>query len=113
MAYDIYDFTESVKQSKIVEKDIKHVKAAWGKNGDYSEWEGGFLLELKDGRWMYLTGWCDTTGWGCQDGIEETYYDAEPKLESLHNGDGNEVWDIDPSDLNRQVEGKINVSVDH
>ena len=31
-------------------------------------WTGGFVLKLKDGRFAYLTGWCDYTGWGCQDG---------------------------------------------
>lgn len=23
---------------------------------------------LKDGRWFYLSAWCDYTGWGCQEG---------------------------------------------
>lgn len=116
MAYDIYDFTESVERSKVEEKDIKHVKAAFGgKCCDQcgSEWSGGFLMELKDGRWLYLTGWCDYTGWGCQDGIEETYFDAEPALDSLKRDSDAEPWDIDPSDLNRQVKGEINMSVDN
>jgi hypothetical protein len=113
MAYDIYDFTESVARSKIEEKDIKRVSASWGHCNDVgTEWSGGFLMELKDGRWMYLTGWCDYTGWGCQDGIEETYFDAEPKLDTLTKDDGYD-WDIDPADLNRQLTGEISVSVDN
>ncbi len=107
MAYDLYDFTASVERSNIEENDIKHVKAAWGYGDCCAEWSGGFLLELKDGRWLYLTGWCDTTGWGCQDGIDETYFDTEPTLESLHAEGGDKAWDIEPNDLNRQIEGKI------
>lgn len=45
-------------------EDVTRVTAAWGMNGDYSEWEGGFVGQVQDGRWFYLSGWCDTTGWG-------------------------------------------------
>lgn len=115
MTYSISDFTESVQRSQIGEKDIKHVHAAFGGSccgSCGSEWSGGFLMELKDGRWLYLTGWCDYTGWGCQDGIEETYFDSRPKLESLKKDNEASDWDLDPTDLNRQIQGKINMGVD-
>jgi hypothetical protein len=44
--------------------DIKQVLAVWDgeHDGDHYRW----ILEMKDGRYMYLNGWCDYTGWDCQ-----------------------------------------------
>lgn len=44
--------------------DISRAVAAWGRDGDFAEWRGGFLFELRDGRFAYICGWCDTSGWG-------------------------------------------------
>ena len=63
--FSSYDFEETVRQSGFELADVDCALAAWGKNGDYSEWSGGFLMRLKDGRLAYSEGWCDTTGWGC------------------------------------------------
>lgn len=40
-------------------------RAVAGEN-DGESWE--CIGELKDGRWFFLTAWCDYTGWGCRDG---------------------------------------------
>lgn len=48
--------------------DVAEVLAMRSKDGDYAEWEGQLLARLKDGRYIFVGGWCDTTGWGCQDG---------------------------------------------
>ncbi len=40
-------------------------RAVEGEN-DGDSWE--CVGELHDGRWFFLTAWCDYTGWGCQDG---------------------------------------------
>jgi len=110
MSYTVYDFAESLKQSK--RKDVKRVAAAWGQNGSCAEWDGGFLCEMADGKWMYLTGWCDSTGWGCQDGIDVKMYDIQPDLESIDRdvskySEGGENWELDPVDLNRFLRGEI------
>jgi hypothetical protein len=118
MSYATYDFTESLQRVAINKADIASVIAAWGKGdsdaGHYrwsedgaTDWSGGFLMRLHDGRFAYLTGWCDYTGWGCQDGAELHYYDAQPELSALAtvteypNGPAPEEWDIEPADLNR------------
>lgn len=41
--------------------------------GDYAETNVVGLFRLHDGRYALLTGWCDTTGWGCQDGGSINY----------------------------------------
>jgi len=120
-AYTTYDFTESLDRVGIHREQIEHVIAAWGEHGSCAEWEGGFLLKLKDGRHAYIWGWCDTTGWGCQDGAQVEYSDERPSLvvkrgtpqhiggylEVLGGGDPakwQQDWDEDPADLNRYVE---------
>ena len=112
--YSLTDFEESLGSLSVA--DIDRVVAAWGGSpSDYASWEGGFLLALRDGRFMYVTGWCDTSGWGCQDGRAEEYFDASPELATLTEWAGGEdgrlvdiaEWDLDPADLNRYVQGEI------
>lgn len=114
-SYTSYDFKESVRQ-KIEPSEIENVIAAWG-NVDREgaccdacggEWSGGFLLKLKDSRFAYLSGWCDYTGWGCQDGTNITFYDVQPELSSLEEHPADK-WDMEPTDLNAwlQAGGKF------
>jgi hypothetical protein len=126
-SYTVYDFVESLDRSKIEKDDVEKVIAAWGSGEPigYSEWEGGFLMSMKDGRTCYLWGWCDTSGWGCQDGAEVTY-DVTPDdreimrgvpqhmggyIEALFGGaiadKWEHEWDEDPIDLNRWLAGEI------
>lgn len=114
MSYTTSDFSESLERT-IPADQVAKVIAAWGSGdgmgtdaGHYrwgadgaSDWSGGFLLRLKDGRYAYITGWCDYTGWGCQDGAEVSYYDKRPKLSSLGAKPADSEWDIEPIDLNR------------
>lgn len=117
-AYTLYDYTETLRAAAIDAASIERVVAAWGSQGCMSEWEGGFILKAKDGRWGYVWGWCDTTGWGCQDGATVEWYDAEPDrtikrgtpqhmggyIEALSGGDPKKFeheWDESPEDLNR------------
>lgn len=96
--YTSYDFSESLEHVGIEESNVARVIAAWGDSPEgYGSWEGGFLMLLENGRYAYLTGWCDTTGWGCQDGADITYFDSAPSLADISE---DVDWDIDPSDLN-------------
>lgn len=110
-AFTIYDFSESVKRAEgFTLLDVKRAVAAWGVNGDYAEWNGGFLLELNDERYAYLEGWCDTTGWGCQDGVVTTMFQSQPNLTDLpieFYDDQLVEWDTVVADLNRLILGEI------
>lgn len=112
--YTTSDFHETLFNStikrQIVPEDVRRVVAAWGHSPEgYGSWEGGFLLELIDGRTAYITGWCDTTGWGCQDGATVVYFDSPPdRAQFKRNEYTDELagpWDDDPADLNRYVQG--------
>ncbi len=112
MSYTTEDFSESLKRVGIDATGIDSVIAAWGRGegqGEDSgrgwsedgvtEWAGGFLFKLKDGRYAYVSGWCDYTGWGCQDGAEAVFFDALPQLVVLDTETRD--WDEAPIDLNR------------
>lgn len=110
MSYALYDFTESLDRAGFEPAEIQTVCAAWGYSPEgYGSWSGGFLMELTDGRFCYLSGWCDTTGWGCQDGVEFKFYEQRPGLDSLNKPTSSGEyeyeppggWDIDPADLNK------------
>lgn len=115
MSYTTYDFHETLfnpsVRGEIDPAAVEKVIAAWGRNPEgYGSWEGGFLLALKDGRFAYVTGWCDTTGWGCQDGASVTYFDQQPALSDLerpevrqHDYEPVSDWDLEPADLNQHV----------
>lgn len=100
--YCTNDFEESLKQVKLEAPVVKVIKA-WGKadSGDdtdccHMDWSGGFLLELQNGRFAYLSGWCDYTGWGCQDGAEVIHADSVADLKLP-----DKKWDENPADLNK------------
>lgn len=113
MSYTVYDFSESLDRLNAVDhgfarEDVRGCLAAWGETGDMAEWEGGFLLLLRDGRAAYLTGWCDTTGWGCQDGIQAAVVPAIDDAAGFVWPDGvPHALDTLPVDLNRFLRGEI------
>lgn len=128
MSYTTDDFAETMRRVPIDLKRIRKVEAAWGHGtgqgtdaGGYgwaptgaSDWSGGFLLRY-DGGFIYVSGWCDYTGWGCQDGVSIRLID-EPHMttpqairivsrtntgQPIENIAPENKWDIDPPDLNR------------
>lgn len=117
MSYTTNDFSESLERVGIKPTDVETVIAAWG-GGDgmgtdsghgwsadgVTEWSGGFLFRLKDGRTAYLQGWCDYTGWGCQDGAEVQWLDVVPALSEIKPRELSTAphdWDEAPADLNK------------
>lgn len=85
MSYTVEDFSECVacawrdaSEAGVSLASIARVVAAWGKGDGRGEdaghfrladigatgWNGGFLCALVDGRFAYIAGWCDYTGWG-------------------------------------------------
>jgi hypothetical protein len=125
VSYTTEDFGESLSRVDLDRTTIDRVVAAWGmgdgqgrdaghnrwSDTSVTEWAGGFLMRLRDGRYAYLTGWCDYTGWGCQDGASLTYYDREPDKTALLGPRAHDypdegppdpdTWDVEPTDLNR------------
>lgn len=49
-------------------EDVAEVLASVKGENDGANWVA--ILRLQDGRYAYLTAWCDYTGWGCREGGE-------------------------------------------
>lgn len=109
MSFTNYDFSQSIEGQGIDRETIARVVAAHGVTEASccddcgGEWSGGFLLAMKDGLFAYVTGWCDYTGWGCQDGTSVTWFNAEPAMAEIYEGDP-EHWETTLPDLQRFIE---------
>lgn len=66
--YDLFGCLEYNPQEQF---DITHIQSVIAEvPGQHNEWNYHWVLLLKDGLFVYLTGWCDYTGWDCQSGAE-------------------------------------------
>lgn len=63
MDYDLGACLEYNAQS-FSDSDIKEVLAVWEGEHDGDDWR--WILALNDGRYVFLQGGCDYTGWDCQ-----------------------------------------------
>jgi hypothetical protein len=39
-------------------------------HASWAEQDVAAVVRLRDGNWAAVTGWCDSSGWGCQQGVE-------------------------------------------
>ena len=65
---------------------VVHVVRAWG-DFERDAWAGGFVLELRDGRRVYLESWADGAEWGPDSDASVIPMAADeelPKLASNH-----------------------------
>lgn len=111
--YHRYDFSESVQRVTFSNRPVKCLYA-WGTGEEDggSTWSGGFVIELANGTVALLCGWCDYTGWGCQDGAW-VYEFLSVELAQKHlseSTDYNEKqfppiseWDKEPFDINKWI----------
>lgn len=105
MSFSSYDFSETIRGEAIDRESIKRVIAAHGVSSDgRCEWSGGFLFEMKDGRFCYVSGWCDTTGWGCRDGTEIRWFDSEPEIGTFDQQGSKAEWETTLPDLQKYIE---------
>jgi hypothetical protein len=83
---------------------IERVVAVWQGENDGDSWR--WVILLTDGRYAYLKGWCDYTGWDCQSGAASGFFedpDTAIRLGVPGDPDGDDV----KAELRRQIaEGK-------
>lgn len=79
--YTSDDFLYSMDRANIETDAVAQVLEAFGRNGDYGEWDGGFLLEMEDGTFAVLTG-----GWSCQDFGNVDYFDTYEGAKADYDG---------------------------
>lgn len=61
--YDLAGCLEYNPQEGFALEDIKQVLAVWLGENDGDDWR--WILLLRDGQFVYLSGGCDYTGWDC------------------------------------------------
>jgi hypothetical protein len=68
-------------------EQIVAVEYWFAEYGSYAETDIAAVFALTDGRWASLTSWCDTTGYGCQDGTDWVITDTlQAAVNSLDRG---------------------------
>jgi len=62
--YTTYDFSECLDRVQTPAPIKRVIKAHGVSEEGGGEWSGGFICELHNGQFAYISGWCDYTGWG-------------------------------------------------
>lgn len=63
---DDYDFKECMKYAPFKLEEVLGILACFPGEADGDSWE--YIVQLKNGKYGYVTGSCDYTGWGCKEG---------------------------------------------
>lgn len=83
--YDLEACLECNQQDGFTVDDIQKVLAVWEGENDEDDWR--WVLQLKDGRFVFLQGGCDYTGWDCQSWAISKFTDSAEKAANLSLGD--------------------------
>ena len=100
---DDYNFKECMKYAPFTMGDVATIIACVSGEADGPAWH--YICELKDGRYAYVTGSCDYTGWGCQESGEGFMGTLEEMLAKAPEEDGyGEIRKVRAT-LRAQIEG--------
>lgn len=72
--YDLKSCLDNNSDVGIKPSDISIVLAVCEGENDGQPWY--WVLQLNDGRFASLRGWCDYTGWDCQSGASIEFFDT-------------------------------------
>lgn len=91
--YDLEECLSNNTQDGFGSSDIQYVLAVWEGHNDGDDWR--WILQLKDGRYVYLQGGCDFTGWDCQSWASSVFAETAEAAALYALGDFN-VGENDP-----------------
>lgn len=72
--YDLAVCLEYNPQDGFSVDDIDRVLAVWEGENDGDSWR--WILALNNGKFVFMDGWCDYTGWDCQSGAMSVITDT-------------------------------------
>lgn len=72
--YDLRACLEYNPQGTFAEADIAEVLAVYEGENDERDWR--WVLRLHDGRFVFLQGGCDYTGWDCQSSADHRFAES-------------------------------------
>jgi hypothetical protein len=97
------DFYECLQKVNLP-APVNYVQQAWGCEGNWKEWQGGFIVLLKDGKYSYISSWCSESGWGYQEKVSVAVGDIGIALEAAEQDRKIGVsWVLHPKDLNKWI----------
>lgn len=85
MEYETWEHP-ALSEAGVDLNDVREIVHYWSR-ADIEGWDGDevkYVITLTDGRWVFVEGWCDYTGWGCQDGADAYYASSEEELVKHH-----------------------------
>ena len=103
--YDLQAAIEYNPQNDFNFLDIVRVIAVWEGENDGDSWR--WIVALKSGRFAYLIGGCDYTGWDCQSWLSSVVADNAEAATSI----GFEI-DNDPPPVRKSISRQIQDGVD-
>ncbi len=69
--WDWDDLRSAFEENSSDELSLRHVLGILAEiPGENDELNWHWIVKLTDGRYAYIQGWCDYTGWDCQSGID-------------------------------------------
>lgn len=69
-------------EAGVKSEDVEETVREWSSD-DWDTFDGErvmLVLKMRDGRWCYIEGGCDYTGWDCQASAEAFYASTEDEL---------------------------------
>lgn len=106
--YDLQAAIENNKCSFAV-GDIENVLATIPGHNDEDNWH--WVVVLKNGKFFYLTGGCDYTGWDCQSSLDEEEgkdaFDCASKCKEWGEQLKRQLWGEQPWGLQDGVNNKL------
>lgn len=84
-----------LEEANIQKEDVARIVHYRDGENDDSAWL--FVLEMTDGRFAYVSAWCDYTGWDCQAGAEVTYADSLAELVPEMGTEGRMAFGYEPT----------------
>lgn len=105
--YD-YDLKSAIHYNQLDnfnKDDILNVLAVWEGQNDGDSWR--WIVELNNGKFAYLIGWCDYTGWDCQSGLDDLLADSAEQAANFE-----ENFTVRDDLLSQLVNGKIETWVE-
>lgn len=90
-----YDFENAMFIADINESDIAEIVHRRDGENDCEAWK--FVLKMTDGRFAYVSAWCDYTGWDCRSGAEVTYADSLEELVPEMDAEGRMAFGYEPT----------------
>jgi hypothetical protein len=95
MNIDDYDILAGWALVDIEPADVKEIIHYREGENDDSSWL--FVLEMTDGRFAYVSAWCDYTGWGCRDGADVSYAESLDALIPEMDTEGRMAFGYEPT----------------